>query len=95
MISDHKKQINLANMYTMLNISPASEVLAADEAPAITSRKKKSEKSVSGARNLIRIRPTLWQATEMLQSIAGVFAVLYLIGAVALGVALLFYTFSR
>jgi precorrin-3B methylase len=29
------------------------------------------------------------------QGVAGVFAVLYLLGAVAFGVALLFYTFSR
>jgi hypothetical protein len=88
-------QNNPVNMYTTLDISPASEVLLADEVPAITSRKAKSEKSVSGARNLIWIRQTLWDVTEMLQGIAGVFVVLYLLGAVALGVAVLFYTFSR
>jgi hypothetical protein len=94
-ISDHETQINPTNMHTNLNISSAIGVLTADEAPAITSGKAISEKSVSVARNLIRIRPTLWHATEMLQGFAVAFAVLYSFGAVALGVALLFYTFSR
>ncbi len=34
-------------------------------------------------------------AAEMLEGFAGVLAVLYLLGAVVFGVALLFYTFSR
>jgi hypothetical protein len=40
-------------------------------------------------------RRVLPHAAEMLERLAGVLAVLYLLGAVVFGVALLFYTFSR
>ena len=82
-------------MYTTLNISSDRGMLAAEEAPAITFRETKSEKSVSAPNDLIRTRPSLWHATEILQGFAGVFAVIYLLGAVALGVALLYYTFCH
>ena len=88
-------QIYLANMYTTLQMSPASKVLATDETPAINSGKTNPEKRVSGAGNLTLKRLPVWQITNILEGIIGVFAVLYLFGAVALGVALLFYTFSR
>ena len=78
-----------------LTISSASGVLAADEVPAIAFEKTKSERSLRGAINLTRIRQALWDAAEIVQGFAGFFAVLYLLGAVALGVALLFYTFTR
>jgi hypothetical protein len=73
----------------------SSGVLAVDEAPTITSGATKTEKSVTGATNFIQIRPPLWHAVEMLEGFAGIVAVLYMLGAVAFGVALLFYTFSR
>jgi hypothetical protein len=76
-------------------MSPASKVLATDETPALSSGKTNFEKRVSGAGNLIWKRLTVWRVTDILEGIVGVFAVLYLFGAVALGVALLFYTFSR
>jgi hypothetical protein len=83
-----------ANMNKMLVIRSASGVLAPDEAPAITDETTKSEKSLKrGATNFIRMSPSLWRATELLE-FAGVFALLYLIRAIAFGVALLFYTFT-
>ena len=78
-----------------LTISSASGVLAADEVPAIIFEKAKSEKSLQGALNSTRIRQALWDAAEIVQGFAGFFVVLYLVGAVAFGVALLFYTFTR
>jgi len=78
-----------------LTISSASGVFAADEVPAIIFEKTKSEKSLQGAINSTRIRRALWDAAEIVQGFAGFFAVLYLLGAVAFGVALLFYTFTR
>ena len=78
-----------------LTISSASGVLAADEVPAIIFEKPKSEKSLKGAINLTRIRQALWDSAEIFQGFAGFFAALYLVGAVAFGVALLFYTFTR
>ena len=78
-----------------LTISSASGVLAANEVPAIVFEKAKSEKSLQGAINSTRIRQALWDAAEIVQGFTGFFAVLYLLGAVAFGVALLFYTFTR
>ena len=68
---------------------------AIDEVPVVTSGATRSEKSATDATNLIRIRSCLWHATEMLEGFAGVLAVLYLLGAVIFGIALLFCTFSR
>jgi hypothetical protein len=94
-LKDSNKKYS-SRMNAVLIIRSASEVLAPDEAPAITHETPKSEKSLKrGAKNFIRMSSSLWHATEMLEWFAGVFAVLYLIGAVALGVALLFYTFNR
>ena len=78
-----------------LTTSSASGVLAADKLPEIVFETTKSEKSLKGGINFTRMRPSLWDAAEMLQAFAGFIAVLYLLGAVALGVALLFYTFTR
>jgi len=83
------------NKNATLTISPASGVLAADEVPAIISGPTKSEKRFNGAINFTPMRPSLWDAADILQVFAGFLAVLYLAGAVALGVALLFYTFAR
>ena len=82
-------------MYTTLNISSDRGVSATEEVPAITFREAKSEKSVSAANDLIRTRPSFWHATEILQGFAGVFAVIYLLGAVAFAAALLYFTFSH
>jgi uncharacterized protein involved in response to NO len=41
------------------------------------------------------VRLPLWHAAEMLEGFAGVVMVLYMLGVVAFGVDLLFYTFSR
>jgi hypothetical protein len=83
------------NMNSMLNIISANGVSAVDEAPAITSGTTKSGKSVRGATNFIQVRLPLWHAAEMLEGFAGVVMVLYMLGVVAFGVDLLFYTFSR
>jgi|HubBroStandDraft_6_1064221.scaffolds.fasta_scaffold1753110_2 hypothetical protein len=82
-------------MNAMLNISSASGVLTPDEVPAITSGTINSETKLTGALKLIRMRPWLSYAAALLQGVAGALAVLYLLGAIALGVALLFYTFNR
>jgi hypothetical protein len=78
-----------------LTMSSVSGVLAADEVPAIIFERTKCEKSLQGAKNLTRVRQALWGAAGIFQGFAWIFAVLYLVGAVAFGVALLFYTFTR
>ena len=83
------------NKNAMLTMSSASGVLAADEVPAISSQSTKSEKTLKGTINFTRIRPSLWDAADILQEIVGFTAVLYLVGVIALGVVLLFYTFTQ
>ena len=83
------------NKNAAFTVSSASGVLAADEAPTIIPGPAKSEKSFEGAINFTRMRPSLRDAPDILQVFAGSLAVLYLAGAVALGVALLFHTFAR
>jgi hypothetical protein len=78
-------------MNAMLTMRSTSGVLTADEAPAITSGTTTSETSATRA----WMRPSLWHAADMLQGIAVVFAVFYLLSVVGFTVALLFYTFNR
>ena len=76
-------------------ISSASGVLAADEVSSIITGTTKSQKNVKGEITLARIQISLWDATEILLGFAGFMAVLYLAGAAALGLVLLYYTFTR
>ena len=83
------------NMNSTLTIGSAPVVLTAKDAPAISSDRAEPEKSSESSINFTRLRPSLWDAGEIVQMCAGVITAFYLLGAVALGVALLFYTFSR
>lgn len=83
------------NKNAALTVSSASGVLAADEVPTISPGPTKSEESFKGAIIFTRMRPSLWDAADILQVFAGSLAVLYLAGAAALGLALLYYTFTR
>jgi hypothetical protein len=76
----------------MLNISSGSGVFAPAEAPAITSGTARCNSGVTGRQESISMQLWLSYAAALLQGIVGVFAVLYLLGAVAIGVAVLFYT---
>ena len=76
-------------------ISSASGVLAADEVPSIITGRTKSQKNVKGEIRFDRIQISLWDSTEILLGFAGFIAVLYLAGAAALGLALLYNTFTR
>jgi len=83
------------NKNATLTITSAGGVFAADEVPAIISGPTKSEKNCKRAINFTRMRPSLWDAADILQVFAGFLTVLYLASTVALGVALLYYTFAR
>jgi hypothetical protein len=80
------------NKYAISTISSSSRVLAADGVRAIISGTTKYAKSLKDNIIFTRIRWSLWDATEIL---LGFIMVLYLAGAVALGLALLYYTFAR
>jgi hypothetical protein len=83
------------NMNSTFTISAATGVLATKEASARSTGRTEPEKSSESTINFTRIRPSLWDAGEIVQMFAGLITAFYLIGAVALAVALLFYTFTR
>ncbi len=81
-------------MNPILTIDSARGARAVYKAPAITSSITKSEKSGTGA-IFTRMRASVWCASAILKVFAGVLAVLYMLGAIALSAGLLFYTFIR
>ena len=91
-VRTNKKSVN---MNAIVNLRSVGGVLTSDEAPAITSGTISSERKVSGALKPIGIRACFSYAAALLQGAAMIFVLLYLLGAVAFGVALMFYTFSR
>ena len=84
--------INPFNMSQTLKMDSAGDVLAVNEAPAIAGREREIKKTVVGTNKSRRKWSSIRCATELL---AMVFAVFYLLAALALGAALLFYTFTR
>ena len=84
-------------MNTTLNIDSAGRVLAPDEGPWTTILRTESESSLTGtgALRVTRAQPWLWYVRGLLQVIAGVFAILYALGAPALVIVLLVYMFTR
>ena len=82
-------------MNAMLDSDSSSRVLTPNETPAVSSGEITCERKVIDALKLISVDPWLSYAAALLEGVAGVFALLYLLGAVALGAALLFYTLIR
>jgi hypothetical protein len=82
-------------MNSTLDLSSAGKVLALGEVPTTTSEITTPEKSVTAERNVAGSQLSHWRASDILEGFVGVLAVLYLLGIVALGLALLFYTFNR
>jgi hypothetical protein len=83
------------NKNAALTISSTSGVLAEDEVPPIIIGTTKSQKNAKGEISFTRNQISLWDATEILLGFAGFIAVLYLAGAAALGLTLLYYTFTH
>ena len=82
-------------MNAMLDISCASQGLAAAETQVTIPGKTGSETGAASTPRFISIQLLRSYAVASLQAVAGVFIVLYSLGAVALGAALLFCTFNR
>ena len=82
-------------MNTTLNIDSAGRVLAPDEASWTTIERTESERSLTGGPRIAWAQPWLWYARALLHVIAGVFAILYALGAPTLVVVLLVYMFTR
>ena len=82
-------------MNTTLNVDSAGRVLAPDEGSWTTILRTESERSLTGAPRAVRAQPWLWYVRALLHVIAGVFAILYALGAPTLGIVLLVYMFTR
>jgi hypothetical protein len=83
-------------MNTTLNIDySASRVLAPDEGSWTVIERTESERSLTGAPRVARAQPWLWYVRALLHVIAGVFAILYALGAPTLVIVLLVYMFTR
>ena len=86
------KLINPFNMSQTLKMDSAGDVLAVNKAPATVGRDREIKKTIVSTNKFRRIWSSIGCVTELL---AVVFAVFYLLAALALGAALLFYTFTR
>ena len=82
-------------MNTTLNIDSAGRVLAPDKGPWTTIERTESERGLTDAQRVGRAQPWLWYVRALLHVIAGVFAILYALGAPTLVILLLVYMFIR
>lgn len=77
-------------MNRRFNIDPLYHVLTTDKARAIVIRERAIQKTVTRVKTFSRV----WSLVKCFIEIgAGIFAVFYLIASLALGGALLFFTF--
>jgi hypothetical protein len=82
-------------MNTTLKLDSSGRVLAPDEASWTTISKTESERSLTGVTRVARGQPWLWYVRAVLHVIAGVFAILYALGAPTLVIVPLVYMFTR
>jgi hypothetical protein len=90
-----KPESNIAsNMTSSLNIISAPSLLAAGQ-PVTLAAEQTEFKSARVAKPAFPNWRLIWGITTLFEVCAGIFVVFYLIAAVALAGALLFYTFTR
>ena len=82
-------------MNTVLNTRAAEEVLASNEGPGIVSPETQLSERAKYEISFTWIRTALQYAVEVLKDVAVFLTILYFLGAVAICVAILFYTFCR
>ena len=82
-------------MNTVLNTRAAEEVLASNEAPGIASGEMELTERAKYEISFTWIRTALQYAAQLLKDVAVFLTILYFLGAVAICVAILFYTFCR
>jgi hypothetical protein len=81
-------------MNTTLNIDSVGRVPAPHEAWT-TILRTESERILNAAPRVARAQPWLWYVRALLHVMAGVFAILYALGAPTLVIVLLVYMFTR
>ena len=82
-------------MNDVLNASSAGEVLASIQVPVFVSGEKPVTERAKYAIRFTCIRTALQNAAELLKDVAVLLTILYFLGAVAICVAIPFYTFCR
>ena len=82
-------------MNDVLNASSAGEVLASIQVPVFVSGEKPLTERAKYEISFTWIRTALQYAAELLKDVALLLTILYFRGAVAICVAILFYTFCR
>ena len=82
-------------MNPTLEITPNGDLLAVNEATATVATKSEFKKSATLANSLSRVWSSVRCTAEWFEGFAAVLALFYLLAAVALSGAVLFYTFSR
>ena len=82
-------------MNAVLNTCSAGEVLASNEGPGIVSPERQLSERAKYEISFTWIRTAFQYAAELLKDVAVLLTILYFLGAVAICVAILFYTFCR
>jgi hypothetical protein len=82
-------------MNVIANTNSARGAFAPAETSAIDFEKPETAKTLEGATNFASVRPLGRYSAGILQGFAWVLLALYLVGATALGCAILYFTFAR
>jgi hypothetical protein len=82
-------------MNAVLETGSAGEALASNEGLGSVSRERPLTERAKYEIDFRRIRTALQYAVELLKDVAVLLTILYSLGAVAICVAILFYTFCR
>ena len=82
-------------MNGIANTDSARGAFAPPETSTTDFETPKAAKTLEGATDFASVRPLGRYAAGILQGIAWVLVALYLIGAIALGCAILYFTFAR
>ena len=82
-------------MNAILDTSSASGVLTTEETSPIAAKEKESVQSAAYEINFTRVQRAFQYAAEWLKDFAVLLLALYFLCAVAICVAILFYTFCR
>jgi hypothetical protein len=81
---------SISTMNSSLKIDSGGNLLTVYTAPATVTTEREIHKTVTGTKTFSRIRLLIRSTTEF---VAALFAVFYLLAALALGGAVLFFTF--
>lgn len=92
---EDRRGILIKKMNGITNTNSVGGAFAPAETSTTDFETQKTAKTLEDATNFASVRPLCRYSAGILQGIAWVFVALYLIGAIALGCAILYFTFVR